>query len=121
MIWSLRTHSTRGGLVEILKRRCDRKAASGPYLRRSPGSTSRKISPCFLSSGAMTLALPIQPGRLRAEIIFLPLPIWRARIADCKGQPPEGAAALRRPIYRTLPDRSICHNNGMIATALSPI
>ena len=89
MIWSLRTHSTRGGLVEILKRRCDRKAASGPYLRRSPGSTSRKISPCFLSSGAMTLALPIQPGRLRAEIIFLPLPIWRARIADCKGQSPE--------------------------------
>jgi len=38
-----------------------------PYLSRSSGSTSRKISPCFLSSGAMTLApKPIEPGRLRA-------------------------------------------------------
>src|SRR5262249_30991992 len=35
------------------------------------GSTSRKISPCFLSSSAMTLASkPIEPGRLRAEMIF---------------------------------------------------
>src|SRR5712691_185401 len=34
-----------------------------PYLSRSSGSTSRKISPCFLSSGAMTLApKPIEPG-----------------------------------------------------------
>ena len=42
-----------------------------PYFSRSSGSTSRKISPCFLSSGAMTLApKPIEPGRLRAEIIF---------------------------------------------------
>ena len=42
-----------------------------PYLSRSSGSTSRKISPCFLSSGAMTLASnPIEPGRLRAEMIF---------------------------------------------------
>ena len=39
-----------------------------PYLSRSSGSTSRKISPCFLSSGAMTLApKPIEPGRLRPE------------------------------------------------------
>src|SRR5262249_9106255 len=42
-----------------------------PYLSSSSGSTSRKISPCFLSSGAMTLASkPIEPGRLRAEMIF---------------------------------------------------
>ena len=33
------------------------------------GKRGRKISPCFLSSGAITSApKPIEPGRLRAEI-----------------------------------------------------
>jgi hypothetical protein len=33
-----------------------------PYLSKTSGSTWRKISPCFLSSGAMTLApKPIEP------------------------------------------------------------
>src|SRR5262245_48538641 len=63
------------GLVEILERRYDRKAPTNsgirPYLSKSSGSISRNISPCFLSSGVMTLApKPIEPGRLRAEMIF---------------------------------------------------
>ena len=50
---------------------------------------------------------------------------WPVRSGDCGARRPDpespivgGSAALRRPIYRTLPDRSICHNNGIIATAL---
>src|SRR6266567_3725031 len=39
-----------------------------PYFNRSSGSTSRKISPAFRSSGARTLALkPIEADRPRAE------------------------------------------------------
>ncbi len=42
-----------------------------PYLSKSSGSTSRKISPCLRSSGAATLAPnPIEVERPREEMIF---------------------------------------------------
>src|SRR5712672_286701 len=67
---SLSEASSRSSSVAMTGRR-PTNSGIRPYLSRSSGSTSRKISPCFLSSGAMTLApKPIEPGRLRAEIIF---------------------------------------------------
>jgi hypothetical protein len=67
---SLRDNSSRSSRVATTG---SRPTNSGirPYFKRSPDSTSRKISPVPRSSGAITLApKPIELDRPRAEMIF---------------------------------------------------
>ena len=51
-----RSARSRPGSIGFGDRKATDEFRDQAHLRRSSGSTSRKISPCFLSSGAMTLA-----------------------------------------------------------------